>query len=262
MAHLVKIYTQAIHSNTASPAPYSNRSAALLSLNKLPLALNDVNQAIKLDPTWSNAYRRKVGVLKAQQELDKAKVVFEESLKVGLVDLKSGPAEKQKEEAEIKKSIKTIDKIEERPSYHEHIMKDTEDAVGQRAMREFERRYTAGEPMGSWPPNGTCLRRIWITYVSHHMTIDYLLNVVVKCNFKTHSQASSSTRNDKCQYQLEQHQRNAIDPDLSPKYTIITYNKHLSQLLQSGPMIDNSRAIFHMGSARPVSEWGLIRPVL
>ena len=51
-------------------------------------------------------------------------------------------------------------KIAERPSYHQHLMKDTKITVGQRVMQEFERRCAAGEP--SWPPNGTCLRRIWI----------------------------------------------------------------------------------------------------
>jgi len=53
-------------------------------------------------------------------------------------------------------------KIAERPSYHQHLMKGGEITVGQRVMQEFERRCAAGEPMGSWPPNGTCLRRIWI----------------------------------------------------------------------------------------------------
>ncbi|PUU75136.1 At1g04190-like protein, partial [Tuber borchii] len=57
--------TQAIHLNPTSPTLYSNRSAALLSMNKLPLALNDADQAIKLDPTWPKAYRRKASVLEA-----------------------------------------------------------------------------------------------------------------------------------------------------------------------------------------------------
>ena len=99
------LYTQAIHLNPTSPTLYSNRSATLLSMNKLPLALNDANQAIKLDPTWSKAYRRKASVLEAQKELDKAKGVFEESLKVALADLKASPEQKKKEEAEIKKLI-------------------------------------------------------------------------------------------------------------------------------------------------------------
>ncbi|PUU75134.1 hypothetical protein B9Z19DRAFT_1131884 [Tuber borchii] len=96
-------------------------------MNKLPLALNDANQAIKLNPTWLKAYRRKASVLEAQKELDKAKG----------------------EEAEIKKLIQVIDKIAERPSYHQHLMKDTEITVEQRVMQEFERRCAAGEPMGS-----------------------------------------------------------------------------------------------------------------
>ena len=74
-------------------------------MNKLPLALNDANQAIKLDATWSKAYRRKASVLEAQKELDKAKGVFEESLKVALADLEASPEQKRKEEAEIKKLI-------------------------------------------------------------------------------------------------------------------------------------------------------------
>jgi len=39
-------------------------------------------------------------------------------------------------------------KIAERPSYRQHLVKDTEIIVGQGVMQEFERRYAAGEPMG------------------------------------------------------------------------------------------------------------------
>ncbi|KAG0127377.1 hypothetical protein HOY82DRAFT_568261 [Tuber indicum] len=284
------LYTQAIHLNPTSPALYSNRSAALLSMNKLPLALNDANQAIKLDPTWSKAYRRKASVLEAQKELDKAKGVFEESLKVVLADLRASPAQKEKEEAEIKRSIEAIDKkIAERPSYHKHLIKDNETFVGQRVMREFEQRCAAGEPMGSWPPNGTCLRRIWIAEMQFQNALSNLLQyhrrqipgaapgvLGIFGRVQTLEELTSALLEDsrvlrldgvaieKLQlcYQLEQHQRNAVGPNLSPKETIVEYNRRLSQPPQNGPLINSYGASFSIGSPGPLAGWDLVRPAL
>jgi len=64
-------------------------------------------------------------------------------------------------------------------------------------------------------------------------------------------------------YQLEQHQRNAIGPHLSPKETIIEYNRRLTQSpYQGGPVVNNVGASFYMGPSKPLAGWDLVRPAL
>ena len=64
-------------------------------------------------------------------------------------------------------------------------------------------------------------------------------------------------------YQLEQHQRNAIGPHLSPKETIIEYNRRLTQPPhQGGPVVNNVGASFYMGPSKPLAGWDLVRPAL
>ncbi|PWW75722.1 hypothetical protein C7212DRAFT_344409 [Tuber magnatum] len=247
---------------------FAKKSATLLSMNKLALALNDANQAIKLDPTWSKAYRRKASVLEAQKELDKAKGAFEESLKVALADPNASPTQKQKEETEIKKSIEAIEKkIAERPSYQEHITKDTEDTVGQRVMREFERsemqfqnalsnllQYHKRQIPGAPPGVLGIFGRV--------QTLEELTTALLEDSRVIRLNGDAIEKLQLC-YQLEQHQRNAIGPDLSPKDTIIAYNRRLSLPPQNGPVINNSGGSFSMGPASsPVAGWDLVRPAL
>jgi stress-induced-phosphoprotein 1 len=47
----------------------SNRSAALLKLNKLAKALSDAEECVKLDPTWDKGWMRKGMVLESQGQL-------------------------------------------------------------------------------------------------------------------------------------------------------------------------------------------------
>lgn len=46
----------------------SNRSAALLKLNKVQKALADAEECIKCKPTWEKGYFRKANVLEATQK--------------------------------------------------------------------------------------------------------------------------------------------------------------------------------------------------
>lgn len=72
-------------------------------MNKLPLALNDANRAIELDPKWSKAYRRKASVLDAMKKYAEAKEVYVKALEVGLAEVQ--PEGREKVEAEIKRLV-------------------------------------------------------------------------------------------------------------------------------------------------------------
>lgn len=99
-------YTQAISLNPTSPALYSNRSAALLSMNKLSLALNDANRAIELNPAWSKAYRRKASVLDVMGKYAEALEVYSKALEVGLAEVQ--PDGREKVEVEIKRLVEGV----------------------------------------------------------------------------------------------------------------------------------------------------------
>ncbi|RPA95488.1 hypothetical protein L873DRAFT_1697761 [Choiromyces venosus 120613-1] len=169
-------------------------------------------------------------------------------------------------------------------------MKESETTVGQRVMREFEQRCAAGEPMGSWPPNGTCLRRIWIAEMQFQNALSNLLQyhyrqvpgappgvLGVFGRVQTLEELTTALLEDirvirldgtaieKLQlcYQLEQHQRNAIGPTLSPKEVIVEYNKRLSQPPQNGPVVHNFAVNFSMTQpTRSLSGWDVVRPAL
>jgi tetratricopeptide (TPR) repeat protein len=50
--------------------PCSNRSAALLKLNKVAKALSDAEAAIDREPEWDKGYFRKAAALEAQDKLE------------------------------------------------------------------------------------------------------------------------------------------------------------------------------------------------
>lgn len=72
-------------------------------MNKLPLALNDANRAIELNPAWSKANRRKASVLDAMGKYAEAKEVYAKALEVGLAEAQ--PDGREKVEAEIKRLV-------------------------------------------------------------------------------------------------------------------------------------------------------------
>jgi len=64
-------------------------------------------------------------------------------------------------------------------------------------------------------------------------------------------------------YQFGHHQRSAIGPHLSPKETIIEYNRPLNQPPhQGGPVANDISASFYMGPSKPLAGWDLARPAL
>jgi tetratricopeptide (TPR) repeat protein len=74
-------------------------------MNKLSLALNDANMAIKLNPKWAKAHRRRASVLDAMKRWDEAKEAYKKALEVGLEEAK-GPQEKEAVEGEILKLVR------------------------------------------------------------------------------------------------------------------------------------------------------------
>lgn len=65
-------YTKALKEAPDSAVLYSNRSAALLKLNKVAKALADAEAAVERDPAWDKGHFRKAAALEAQDKLDEA----------------------------------------------------------------------------------------------------------------------------------------------------------------------------------------------
>jgi len=86
----IDLYTKAMKADPADATFYSNRCAAYVSLENYQKALEDAEQCIKLNPTWSKGYYRKGTVLMTLKRDQEAQQVFREGLKqeAGNQDLK------------------------------------------------------------------------------------------------------------------------------------------------------------------------------
>jgi tetratricopeptide (TPR) repeat protein len=104
-AEALNCYTEAITRNPKSQTLYSNRSAALLSLDQLPSALDDAKRAIELDSKWAKGYRRKASVLDAMKRYRESLIVYEKALEIIEVDKTLTSQSKTQEETEIKKIL-------------------------------------------------------------------------------------------------------------------------------------------------------------
>lgn len=62
------------HPPAAMSATHSNRSAALLKLNKLAKALADADECLTLDPSWPKGWMRKGLVLESQGQLQQVRL--------------------------------------------------------------------------------------------------------------------------------------------------------------------------------------------
>ena len=67
------LYTKALKEAPTSAALYSNRSAALMQLNKLDKAVKDAEECILLEPEWDKGYFRKGAALEAFGKLDEVR---------------------------------------------------------------------------------------------------------------------------------------------------------------------------------------------
>jgi tetratricopeptide (TPR) repeat protein len=65
-------YTQAIKVDKNNGVLYSNRSAALLQLNKVTKAISDAEECIRLRPEWEKGYFRKGNALETLKKTDEA----------------------------------------------------------------------------------------------------------------------------------------------------------------------------------------------
>ena len=59
----ITFFSEAIKLDPSNHVLYSNRSAANAALKKFNLALEDAEETIKLQPTWSKGYGRKGAAL-------------------------------------------------------------------------------------------------------------------------------------------------------------------------------------------------------
>lgn len=70
------LYTKALKENPECAPLYSNRSIALLQLNKLSKALADAEMCITLAPTWEKGHFRKGMVLEALNRLEEVRFLL------------------------------------------------------------------------------------------------------------------------------------------------------------------------------------------
>jgi len=78
-ADAVRSYTESIKRDPSDARGYNNRAAAYMKLVALPEALKDVDQAIKVDPTFVKAYIRKSNVLISMRDPTKALEAIQEA---------------------------------------------------------------------------------------------------------------------------------------------------------------------------------------
>ncbi|KAA8896191.1 hypothetical protein FN846DRAFT_783928 [Sphaerosporella brunnea] len=285
-------YTEAISLNPQSQTLYSNRSAALLSLGRLPLALNDAKRAVELDPKWAKGYRRKASVLDAMKRFREALVVYEEAIVVTRADPSLSDEQKKKEEAEVKKLMIALNKkLNAKPAHPAVLLvpRDQYRAPGLLIVRESERRVQQGEQFGLWPPIGSCFRRLWIAEMQFHnalihlnefntvempvsgmpgpqqvifgrlQTLEELTTAMIEDIRVGRLDMESLGKLNLC-LQLEQQRRNAIGPNITPKEAIAEYARRLTEPPSGRSLPEFARS----GGSGSVlaSGWDYVRPAL
>lgn len=68
------LYTRAIKEDPQCAPLYSNRSAALINLNKFPKALADADMCIQLMPEWDKGHFRRGAALEALGRLEEVRI--------------------------------------------------------------------------------------------------------------------------------------------------------------------------------------------
>lgn len=100
----VEHYTKAIALDPSNHVLFSNRSAAHAKSENYSAALEDANQTVKLNPSWSKGYSRKGSALAYLGKLDEAMAAYEKGLELepGNAQLAAGLAEVKKQAEELK----------------------------------------------------------------------------------------------------------------------------------------------------------------
>lgn len=114
----VQHYTAAIALDPNNHVLYSNRSAAHAKAENYAAALEDANQTVSLNPTWSKGYSRKGSALAYLGRLDEAIAAYEKGLELepGNAQLAAGLAEVKKQAEELKvKTEQLFEKLRANP---------------------------------------------------------------------------------------------------------------------------------------------------
>jgi len=100
----VEHYSAAIALDPSNHVFFSNRSAAYCKLQAYQKALEDANECIKLNPTWSKGYGRKASALEFLGRFADAVDVYEEGLKID-------PGNEQYKDA-MENALKSVNRAE------------------------------------------------------------------------------------------------------------------------------------------------------
>lgn len=120
----IKYYTEAIALDPKNHVLYSNRSAAFAKDENFTAALEDANQTIVLNPTWSKGYSRKGSALAYLGRHDEAIQAYEKGLELepGNEQLAAGLAETKKQAIELKlKTQQLFEKLKANPQTKEWL---------------------------------------------------------------------------------------------------------------------------------------------
>lgn len=120
----VKFYSEAIALDPKNHVLYSNRSAAYAKDENYAAALEDANQTIALNPSWSKGYSRKGSALAYLGRHDEAVQAYEKGLELepGNEQLAAGLAEVKKQAIELKfKTEQVFEKLRNNPQTKEWL---------------------------------------------------------------------------------------------------------------------------------------------
>jgi len=147
------LYTRAIKEDPKCAALYSNRSAALLHIDKVTKALADADECIRLDPGWDKGHFRRGAALEAMGKLEEVSTGhLHTCAKAGIVRACMGFLQGAQAHACMVCLLHALQALE---SYHRALecsngeSKQVQEKV--RNMQKLVRQQKAKNPL---PPNG------------------------------------------------------------------------------------------------------------
>ncbi|GLC40807.1 hypothetical protein PLESTB_000020600 [Pleodorina starrii] len=132
------LYTQAIKEDPQNAVLYSNRSAALLKLNKVTKAMEDADKCISLKPDWEKGYFRKAAVLEAQDKMHEALEVYQ-----SVVRLNGGEGASTKELSNKIRSLTKLLKIKSSSHKEDTLESVLLAAVGANAQEQQQQQLAS-----------------------------------------------------------------------------------------------------------------------